>query len=54
LLKGRWLEATALSAASFFLILVTRGLLAFIPCLYYGFFGNWDLYLWEKQGKQGW
>lgn len=54
LLKGMWLKAILLGAASFFLILVTGGLAAFIPWLYYGFFGNWDLYLWERQGKQGW
>ena len=54
LLKGMWLKAILLGAASFFLILVTGGLAAFIPWLYYGLFGNWDLYLWERQGKQGW
>lgn len=54
LLKGMWLKAIVLGAASFFLILVTGGLAAFIPWLYYGLFGNWDLYLWERQGKQGW
>jgi len=53
LLKGMWLKAIVLGAASFFLILVTGGLAAFIPWLYYGLFGNWDLYLWERQGKQG-
>ena len=54
LLKGMWLKAVVLSAASFFLILVTGGLAALTPWLYYGFFGNWDLYLWERRGKQGW
>ena len=53
-LKGSWLKGIVLGAAGLFLIGVTGGLAVLIPWLYYGLFGNWDLYLWERQGKQGW
>ena len=54
LIKGMWLKAVVLGAAGLFLISVTYGAGIFVVWLYYGFFANWDLYLWEKQGKQGW
>jgi hypothetical protein len=54
LLKGMWPKAVGLGLASFVLISITGGAGVFIPWLYYGFFANWDLYLFERQGKQGW
>ena len=54
LIKGMWLKTVVLGIASLFLIGATYGVGVFVVCLYYGFFANWDLYLWEKQGKQGW
>ena len=54
LLKGMWPKAVGLGLASFILISITGGAGIFIPWLYYGFFANWDLYLFERQGKQGW
>lgn len=54
LLKGMWPKAIGLALASIVLITLTGGVAAILPWLYYGFFGNWDLYLFERQGKQGW
>ena len=54
LLKGMWVKALLFTVVSLLLLGVTGGLSAFAAWLYYGFFGNWDLYLWEKYGQQGW
>ncbi len=53
-LKGMWVKALVFTVVSLLLVGVTGGLSAFAAWVYYGFFGNWDLYLWEKYGKQGW
>ena len=54
LLKGMWVKALLFTVVSLLLVGVTGGLSALAAWLYYGLFGNWDLYLWEKHGKQGW
>ena len=54
LLKGMWLKAVVLGLISLFLISITSGGALFFMWIYYGFFANWDLYLWERMGKQNW
>jgi ankyrin repeat protein len=54
LLKGMWPKAILLGLVGLFLAVVTGGVAAVIPWLYYGFFANWDLYLWERRGNQWW